>query len=84
VNWLGAILYVPYATLDLSSDTESNSVTGRLHAAYAQVGHRPLTFGVILFAIGLLVIVVSLLARKGVPMSSEAGSEIRPPADGSA
>jgi hypothetical protein len=67
--------------LDLSSGTEWNSDTGRLHAAYEEVGHQPFTIGVILFAIGLLVIVVSLLARKSAPMPSEAGSEIRPPAD---
>ncbi len=64
VNWLGAAVNVAQAT-------EWDTRTGRLHAAFALVGHRPLTFGVILFAVGAALIIWAV-ASPG-PASSDSG-----------
>jgi hypothetical protein len=54
VNWLGAAVNVAQVT---GWDREK----GRLGTAYEFVGHRPLVFGIVLFAAGVALILWAVL-----------------------
>jgi hypothetical protein len=66
VNWLGA-------AINVAQVTEWDTRYGRLHSAYALVGHRPLTFGVVLFVLGVALIIWAAVAPKS--SSTGAGPE---------
>jgi hypothetical protein len=55
VNWLGA-------AINVAQVTEWDTRYGRLHSAFALVGHRPLTFGIVLFAAGVALVLWSVVA----------------------